>query len=119
MAAILTVDDLAPFATIAEVKAQAMIEHVTAVAVRYAPCLKTTPDADVLAATRAILLEAVLRWNDAGSGAVQAQAAGPFSQSIDTRQERRGMFTPAEVTALQSLCGSSLAGAYTVSLAGV
>lgn len=115
---ILTVDDLAPFATISEAKAQAMVTHVTAVAVRHAPCLKTTTDEDILGAARAILLDAVLRWNDAGSGAVQSQAAGPFSQTLDTRQERRGMFTTAEVSALQSLCSTSLGAAYTVSLAG-
>jgi hypothetical protein len=67
---------------------------------------------------RAILRGAVLRWNEAGSGALSAQTAGPFGQTIDTRQERRGMFWPSEIVALQNLCSTNQGGSYSVSLAG-
>jgi hypothetical protein len=90
-------------------------------AVLAAPCITDAgfmqPDA-----VKAILRGAVLRWNDAGSGALQqrTQAAGAFSlgETYDTRQERRGMFWPPEIVALQSLCANAQGGAYTVSLAG-
>ena len=69
------------------------------------------------AAVRAILRGAVIRWNDSGSGALQAQTAGPFGQTHDTRQERRGMFWPSEIVPLQSFCvDAPRAASYTTSL---
>lgn len=117
MGTFLNVTDLAPFATIESAKAEAMIEDAEAMALLAAPCLA---DAGFTYATavKAILRGAVLRWNDSGSGALQAQTAGPFGQTIDTRQERRGMFWPSEITALQNLCGNTGGGVYTTSLAG-
>jgi hypothetical protein len=117
MGTFLTVDDLAPFATIDAAKAEAMIDDAEAMALLAAPCIA----ADGFAygtAVKAILRGAVLRWNDSGSGALQAQTSGPFSQTLDTRQERRGMFWPSEIVALQSLCVDSQGGSYTTSLAG-
>ena len=117
MGSFLDVDDLAPFATIDTAKAAAMIEDAEAMALLAAPCIA----ADGFAygtAVKAILRGAVLRWNDSGSGALQAQTAGPFGQTLDTRQERRGMFWPSEIVALQSLCADSQGGVYSVSLAG-
>lgn len=108
MATFLAYDpDLKDFATIDPAKAQAMIEDAEAMAVLAAPCL----DSDVLTArqlgaVRAILRGAVLRWNETGSGAMQTQAAGPFSATVDTRQERRGMFWPSEIAALRGVCGT-------------
>lgn len=116
-------DDLAPFATIDPAKAQAMIEDATAIAYRVAPCLKTATDVDVLAAAKAILRGAVLRWNDSGSGAYTAHqvAVGAVSQSetFDNRQIRRGMFWPSEITDLQDLCKSATddSGAFSVDTA--
>lgn len=110
-------DDLAPFATIDAAKAQAMIDDAEAMAVLAAPCITAAGFANQ-AAVKAILRGAVIRWNDAGSGALQAQQAGPFGQTLDTRQERRGMFQPSEIVALQSLCADAQGGAYSVSLAG-
>jgi hypothetical protein len=99
----LTPDDLAPFAEIEVSKAMAMIEDALALAARVAPCIITAefayPDA-----AKAILRGAVLRWHEAGQGAVQHQGAGPFQQSVDTRQPRKGMFWPSEITQLQDLC---------------
>ena len=94
-----------------------MIEDAEALAVLTAPCLTGTLTTLQSAAVRAVLRGAILRWNDSGSGALSAQAAGPFSQTLDTRQERRGMFWPSEIGQLQGICGST-AGIYTVSLAG-
>jgi len=113
--AFLTVDDLTPFAPIDSAKAAAMIEDAEAMAVLAAPCISAA-DFTNSAAVKAILRGAVLRWNEAGTGALSAQAAGPFSQTLDTRQERRGMFWPSEIVALQNLCPQ--AGALTLSLAG-
>lgn len=112
----LTPDDLAPFATIDEAKAQAMIDDAEAMAVLVAPCITTSDFANAAVVT-AILRGAVLRWHDSGSGALSAQAAGPFSQTLDTRQQRRAMFWPTEIAQLQSLCDLG-ASVYTVSLAG-
>ncbi len=98
--------DLAPFATIEAAKAQAMIDDALALAARVAPCI-TSVDFEHDAAAKAILRGAVLRWHEAGSGAVQYQVAGPYSQSLDTRQQRRGMFWPSEITELERLCADS------------
>lgn len=117
MGTFLTVDDLAPFATIEVAKAEAMIDDAEAMALLAAPCIATTGFAHG-SAVKAILRGAVLRWNEAGSGALQAQQAGPFGQTLDTRQERRSMFWPSEIVALQSLCTTGQGGAYSVSLAG-
>lgn len=109
MAAVaITVDDLLPFApNIDEGKAEAMIEDALALAARVAPCI-LDPTFEHEGAARAILRGAILRWNDSGSGAVVSQAAGPFSQTIDTSQVRRSMFWPSEITDLQELCGKPL-----------
>src|SRR5690349_10969422 len=106
MGTFLNVDDLAPFATIDAAKAEAMIEDAEAMAVLAAPCI--TGDGFAYgSAVRAILRGAVLRWNDSGSGALQSQQAGAFGMTVDTRQERRGMFWPSEIVALQSFCADA------------
>jgi hypothetical protein len=117
MGTFLTVDDLAPFATIEVTKAVAMIDDAEAMAVLAAPCITAVGFAHGTA-VKAILRGAVLRWNDAGSGALQAEQAGAFSRTLDTRQERRGMFWPSEIVALQSLCSTHQGGVYTTSIAG-
>lgn len=96
--------------------AEQMIEDAEALAVLVAPCL-TGQAFDNGAAVRAILRGAIMRWSETGTGALQQQAAGPFSQTFDTRQERRGMFWPSEITQLQGLCASGQK-VYTLSLAG-
>lgn len=95
--------DLTPFATIATAKAQAMIDDAMALAARVAPCITQSTFAHD-AAAKAILRGAILRWNEAGTGALQQQTAGPFGMQVDTRQQRRGMFWPSEITQLQELC---------------
>ena len=101
--------DLAPFAAIDAAKAQAMIDDAMALAARVAPCILNSdfayPDA-----AKAIIRGAILRWNEAGTGALQAQQAGPFGQTVDTRQQRRGMFWPSEISDLAKLCADGTAG---------
>lgn len=89
------------------------VQDAEAMAILAAPCLATTPTTltdGKVAALRAILRQALIRWKTAGSGAVQQQTAGPFSQTIDTSKLRRGMFWPSELEQLRGLCGSGTAG---------
>lgn len=116
--AFLTVPDLQLFApSIDAGKAQEMIDDATALATLVAPCIAVAEFANT-AAVKAILRSAILRWDEAGTGAVSQQTAGPFGQTYDTRQERRSMFWPSEVVQLQGLCTTAGSGSYTVSLAG-
>lgn len=107
----ITSDDLDAFVIIEASKADAMIADAEALALLAAPCLdRSSEDDDPLtetqvAAVKAILRGAILRWNEAGNGILSQRTAGPFSQSIDTRQTRRAMFAPAEIEQLQSICG--------------
>ncbi len=100
--------DLTPFAEIDPAKAEVMIEDAEALAILAAPCL--APDfappltAPKVAAVRAILRGSILRWNEAGTGALSAQSAGPFGQTLDTRQVRKNMFWPSEISQLQDIC---------------
>lgn len=116
----LTPSDLSPFAEIGHEKALAMIEDALALAARVAPCILTDEFAEG-AAAKAILRGAILRWNEAGTGALQSQQAGPFGMAVDTRQQRRGMFWPSEIEALQELCQGpeDQSGAFTVDLVPV
>ena len=108
----LTPTDLAPFADIDEAKATAMIEDVEARARQAAPCISDPEflaDEDRTAAVRSVLRQAVLRWNDAGSGVFTQMGAGPFQGSTDTRAERKPLLWPSEIADLRDLC-SQFAG---------
>ncbi|MFF1531487.1 hypothetical protein [Cellulomonas sp. NPDC058312] len=110
----ITVDDLRIFAPqIEEVKAEAMIEDAVATAAVVAPCILTDEFAHPGAA-KAILRAAILRWNDAGSGAVVSQTAGPFGQTVDTSNPRRSLFWPSEIERLQKLCNADESKAFAV-----
>jgi hypothetical protein len=88
----------------------AMVAGANAKASRVAPCLASTdppPTSDQLAEAKLILLGAVKRWAEAGSGAFQQQTAGPFSVSTDTRQRSGFNLWPSEIEALQALCSTS------------
>jgi hypothetical protein len=77
---------------------------------RVAPCLvdeTTPPSADALAEARLVLVGAVARWAEAGSGAVTQQTAGPFSQSTDTRTRSGYHLWPSEIEQLQALCAAA------------
>lgn len=102
MALDITVDDLTPFATIDDAKAEAMIEDALAMAELVAPCIVDTEFA-YTGAAKAILRGAILRWHDTGSGSATQQVVGPFQQNV-TPQPRKSLFWPSEIEQLQSLC---------------
>lgn len=113
-AVVLTPADLAPFAQIDESKALLMIEDALALAARVAPCI-VDADFAYAGAAKAVLRGAILRWNDAGSGALQSERVDDYQYTTDNRQTRRGMFWPSEITQLQELCRTSgPAGAFSV-----
>ncbi|MGV0805805.1 hypothetical protein [Mycolicibacterium setense] len=96
-------DDLEPFATIDPAKAAAMIADALAMAKLVAPCIADVDFAHPDAA-KAVIRGAILRWNEAGQGAVSQLQAMSFSQMTDTRQPRRAMFWPSEIEQLQKMC---------------
>ena len=53
---------------------------------------------------------ALKRWAEAGAGSVQTQQAGPFSQTLDTRQRTGYSLWPSEIETLQSLCADGSTG---------
>jgi hypothetical protein len=124
MGMFLTVRDLTPFAEIDAAKAEEMIADAEALAVLAAPCLGGDSLTEAQnAAVKAILRGALLRWNEAGSGALAGEtvSTGPFShgQTLDTRTPRKGMFWPSEITSLQSICSNSEKGkAFSVDTVG-
>ena len=109
--------DLAPFAEIPEAKALAMIEDALALAARVAPCI-TEDSFTYEAAAKAVLRRAILRWNDAGSGALTQETLGnDYSYSTDTRDQRgsrSGLFWPSEIQQLQDLCKGEDSGAFQI-----
>lgn len=96
--------DLTPFASIDEAKAKAMIEDAEALAITSAPCLNGELTPEQVASVRAILRTAILRWNDAGNGALTQETAGPYSATYDTRSTRYGGLTDGETSRLRSIC---------------
>lgn len=89
--------------------ADLMVAGANARAARVAPCLVSTdpePSEDQLAEARLILIGAISRWVQAGSGAFQQQTAGPFSVSTDTRQRSGYNLWPSEIEQLQAVCAN-------------
>lgn len=119
MAAVsLTPADLAPFASIDEAKALAMIDDAMALAARVAPCI-LEDDFPYAGAAKAVLRGAVLRWNDAGAGGITQAAVDDASFTFGNQQQRRGLFWPSEITQLQDLCkGDVASGAFSVDTVG-
>ena len=121
----LDVDDLTPFADIPSEKASIMIDDAESSALLVAPCLDPDLEDYDLSdlrqnAVKAVLRAAILRWNDAGTGAFQQQTTGPFGVTLDTRQTRRGMFWPSEIEQLQEICrfGVDDGGAFNIDTVG-
>lgn len=99
-----TVADLTPFSpNIDPAKAEAMIADALALAAEVSPCI-LEDDFTKAAAAKAILRGAILRWDDAGAGAIVSQTIGPWSETVDTSKVRRSMFWPSEIVDLQKLC---------------
>lgn len=117
MAAIIEVTDL-PTAIQLNELVETMVAGANAKASRVAPCLtwdgsvdgQPTPTAEQLAEAKLVLIGAVRRWADAGSGALSSQVAGPFGQTLDTRQRTGYNLWPSEITDLQAICSSGSAG---------
>ena len=108
----LTLADLTPFAPdLSATKAVPMIEDALAMAGLVAPCIldENLPESKQDAA-KAVIRGAILRWHEAGTGAVSQQSAGQYSQTIDTRQPRRAMFWPSEIEMLQKICSDNSTG---------
>lgn len=110
MAAIISTDDL-PADLVAKVEASQltlMVAGANAKASRVAPCLAGTgedaPTEDQVAEAKLVLVGAVKRWSESGSGALSQQAAGPFSQTVDTRQRTGYNLWPSEINDLQGIC---------------
>jgi hypothetical protein len=114
---LLTPADLAPFATISELKAKEMIEDALGMAEVHAPCINA-PEFAHRRAAKAILRGAILRWHEAGAGAAVTKNAGIYGQTVDTRQPRKAMFFPSEIDQLRKLCrpDDDNGGAYSVDL---
>jgi len=111
---VITPADLAPYAEISEDKANSMITAVLARAALKAPCI-TRADFAYPQAAKAVLMEAILRWHDAGNGARTQTVIGPFQGMVDTTVTRRGLFTPTELEELEEMCREdtdSRGGAY-------
>lgn len=107
MAIILAVD--LPAAIQSHELVSAMVAGANAKASRVAPCLVATdppPSEGALDEAKLILLGAIKRWVEAGSGALQSQTAGPFSAVQDTRLRTGYNLWPSEIEALQAVCSS-------------
>lgn len=86
------------------------VDGANARAARVAPCLsveaKPGPTEQQVAEARLVLVGAIMRWSEAGAGAVQTRAAGPYSETLDTRQKTGFNLWPSEITQLQDICKS-------------
>lgn len=112
MAEIIAVSDL-PTALRSGEMVETMVAGANAKAVRVAPCLvdaEAPPSAGQLAEARLILIGAVKRWSEAGSGALQSQNAGPFGMTVDTRQRGGFNLWPSEIQELQAICSTGSVG---------
>lgn len=107
MGSIIQPDDLVPFADISPEKAEQLIADAEAMAKLVAPCLKDPEfleDEDLAQAAKAILRGAILRRNEAGTGALTQAGAGGFQVTTDTRSSVRSFYWPSEIAQLRDLC---------------
>lgn len=117
MAEIITKADL-PASIQSHELVDAMVAGANAKASRVAPCLVTAVEADpktpeqvaALDEARLILVGAVQRWSQAGSGAFTQQTAGPYNVSTDTRQRTGFNLWPSEISDLQAVCADGTVG---------
>lgn len=110
---IITVDDL-PQKVQSHEMVDAMVAGANARAFRVAPCLAEPDGESARAEAKLILIGAVQRWSEAGSGAVAQASAGPFQLATDTRQRTGFNLWPSEIEVLQELCAKDLGGAFAV-----
>lgn len=110
---ILQVEDL-PATVASHELVDTMVAGANARAARVAPCLTDDGNDHAQAEAKLILIGAVQRWTEAGSGAMQAVTAGPFGQTLDTRQRTGFNLWPSEIEVLQQLCAGTDSGAFGV-----
>lgn len=110
MTEIISSDDL-PNDVASQAMSDVWVAGANARASRVAPCLAATdpaPTDDQIAEAKLILIGAVMRWSQAGSGALQTQTqtAGVFTSgtTFDTRQRTGFNLWPSEITQLQDIC---------------
>ncbi|HLR94527.1 MAG TPA: hypothetical protein VK053_08380 [Jiangellaceae bacterium] len=122
MVEIITLEDL-PAKVQQHELAPTMVAGANARALRVAPCLAEPDKLHARDEAKLILIGAVQRWSEAGSGAIAQTSAGPFQLATDTRQRTGFNLWPSEIEVLQELCAKDLGGAFTVdtmpSLGGV
>ncbi len=105
---IITLGDVDSFASSVDTGLlQVMVAGANARAVRVAPCLAASDNPAARAEAKLILIGAVKRWVEAGSGAVAQASAGPFQLSTDTRQRTGFNLWPSETRELEALCPGS------------
>lgn len=83
------------------------VNGANARASRVAPCLASSnpaPTEDQLAEAKLVLIGAVIRWAEAGSGAFQSKTIGPMGVTFDTSQRSGFKLWPSEITQLQDIC---------------
>ena len=120
MVEIITLADL-PLKVQEHELAATMVAGANARALRVAPCLAEPESASARSEAKLILVGAVQRWSEAGSGAVAQASAGPFQLATDTRQRTGFNLWPSEIEVLQDLCSKDAGGAFgvdTVSFGG-
>jgi hypothetical protein len=113
VAVIIEVTDL-PAAIQAAEGVELMVAGANAKASRVAPCLagegEDAPTSDQLDEAKLVLVGAVKRWAETGAGAYQAQTAGPFGVTMDTRQRTGYNLWPSEIEGLQEICAAAGSG---------
>lgn len=110
---IITVNDL-PSKVQGHELAETMVAGANARAARVAPCLLEDGKDAARSEAKLILIGAVQRWSEAGSGAVAQASAGPFQLATDTRQRTGFNLWPSEIEVLQDLCTGDTSGAFAV-----
>lgn len=110
---IITVNDL-PSKVQGHELAETMVAGANARAARVAPCLLEDGKDAARSEAKLILIGAVQRWSEAGSGAVAQASAGPFQLATDTRQRTGFNLWPSEIEVLQDLCTGDASGAFGV-----
>jgi hypothetical protein len=106
VAEIISTDDL-PDDVASNAMAATWVAGANARATRVAPCLASEdpdPTDDQLAEAKLVLIGAVIRWSQAGSGAFQSENIGPLGYTLDTRQRGGFNLWPSEITQLQDIC---------------
>lgn len=101
------------FPELSEVQAQEWIESAIQLAAIKAPCI-LSDSFQYDKAAKKIILQAIARWLESGSGALTSGSAGPFSFGMDTRVPRTVGFSDREIGLLREMCGISTSQAFTI-----